>query len=454
MRIERRNFLQGLFSGTILGVIGAKVKVPRGQKQPNIIVLMADDLRWDCLGVMGNRVIRTPNLDYLAEQGTLFRNHFVTTSICSTSRATVFTGEYARRHKIWDFDTPLSPQQLELSYINLLKKAGYYLGFVGKWGLGGDLPTNSFDSWQGFAGQGEYFASGSQKHSTQMLAEQALNFLGKVTFPFCLSLSYKAPHAQDNAAEAFQIDPQFAPFYQKVTIPEIPSNTPEAFAQLPSWLQKSEGRKRWENRFDTPENYQHNVKQYYRLISGIDASVGQIIENLKVRNLWDNTCIIFTSDNGFFLGDRGLSDKWIGYEESIRIPLIIRIPREESRQLIAAMTLNIDIMPTILELAGVTIPSSVQGSSLLALVRGEKETIRDAWLYEHLIEYPNIPQSEGIRTKDFKYLVYRVGTSKYEMLFDLVNDPLEEHNLMAEGKYQQELERLRGLLAEAQKMYV
>jgi arylsulfatase A-like enzyme len=280
-------------------VIGEKalqkrIKLPISDKPLNIIVLMADDLRWDCLGVMGNRVIRTPNLDYLAEQGTLFRNHFVTTSICPTSRATVFTGEYARRHQIWDFDTPLSPQQLELSYINLLKKAGYYLGFIGKWGLGGDLPTKSFDSWQGFAGQGEYFTPGSQKHSTQILTEQALNFLKTVSSPFCLSLSYKAPHAQDNAAEAFPIDPQFAPFYQKVTIPEIPSNTPEAFTKLPSWLQKSEGRKRWENRFDTPENYQHNVKQYYRLISGIDTSVGQIINSLKTRNLWDNTCIIFT----------------------------------------------------------------------------------------------------------------------------------------------------------------
>jgi arylsulfatase A-like enzyme len=149
-----------------------------------------------------------------------------------------------------------------------------------------------------------------------------------------------------------------------------------------------------------------------------------------------------------------LSEKWIGYEESIRVPLIVRIPGGKSRQLIAAMTLNIDIMPTILELAGVKIPDSVQGNSLLALVRGEKETLRDAWLYEHFLEHPHIPQSEGIRTKDFKYLVYRVGTSNYEMLFDLVNDPLEEHNLIAEEKYQQDVERLRGLLAEAQKMYV
>jgi arylsulfatase A-like enzyme len=462
MRISRKSFLQGLLSGTALGIfggvaLGKKVNPNLGKpitnSRPNIIVFVADDMRWDTLGIVGNRIIQTPNLDQLAQEGVLFLNHFVTTSICPTSRATIFTGQYGRKHKIWEFDTPLSPAQLESSYFGLLKQAGYYLAFIGKWGLGGDLPTKSFDNWQGFAGQGEYFAKGSQKHSTQLLTDEALVFLDKYaeTKPFCLSLSYKAPHAQDGAKEAFQIDPKFAQFYQKITIPETPTSRPKDFASLPEFLQSSEGRIRWKNRFDTEANYQHNVKQYYRLITGIDDSVGQIIKKLKEKNLFDKTAIIFTSDNGFFIGDRGLSDKWFGYEESIRVPLIMRSPFSQPRELITAMTLNVDIMPTILDLAGVKIPESVQGSSLLSLTSGEKETLRDSWFYEHLFKHPKIPKSQGIRTENFKYLSYLLEGTTSEALFDLMADPLEVNNLANVPQYQQQLQQFRENLAELSK---
>jgi arylsulfatase A-like enzyme len=450
MTIARRQFLQGTLFGATLGIAGSLTKnhfsaaLNQRNERPNFVILVTDDLRWDCLGVAGNRIVQTPNIDELAYDGTLFLNHFVTTSICSSSRASILTGEYTRRHEIWDFVTALTPEQLRLSYPLLLQNRGYETAFIGKWGIGGQLPETAFDYWRGFAGQGYYYEPGQKVHSTQRLTDRALEYLNQYTKkkPFCLSLSYKAPHAQDNDPQPFQSDPKFDNLYQDVTIAEISTNTAAHFKNLPEFLKKSEGRRRWQGRFDE-DNFEHSIKQYYRLIAGIDDSVRQIVEKLKQLNLYENTYLIFTSDNGFFLGDRGLSDKWLGYEESIRTPLIIRSPGEPYRQLIPAMTLNIDIAPTILDLAGIDIPQSMQGKSLLPLIQEQTETIREIWFYEHLLDFPKIPKSEGIRTEDYKYLRYLNPEQIYEMLFDLKHDPLEEKNLAAFPQYQAKLNELR-----------
>ncbi|PSF36638.1 sulfatase [Aphanothece hegewaldii CCALA 016] len=461
MKIARRKFIQGTVFGTTLGIAGSltnkyfSASSDPKIKRPNFVILVTDDLRWDCLGIAGNRIIQTPHIDQLAYDGSLFLNNFVTTSICSSSRASIFTGEYSRRHKIWDFNSALSSEQLRLSYPNLLRSSGYEIAFIGKWGLGGNLPETEFDYWQGFAGQGYYFESGRKEHLTQYLTNQTLEYLNqyKSQKPFCLSLSYKAPHAQDNSPEPFQSEPQFANLYKDVTIADISTNTAAHFKNLPLFLQTSEGRIRWQGRFDETD-FEHSIKQYYRLITGIDNSVRQIVEKLKQLNLYENTYIIFTSDNGFFLGDRGLSDKWFGYEESIRTPLIIRSPKNPYKQLIPAMTLNIDIAPTILDLAGINIPPSMQGKSLLPLIQEKTETLRDIWFYEHLLNLPKIPQSEGIRTVDYKYLRYLIPNQNNEMLFDLKHDPLEENNLANLPQYQAKLKEFRQAVAQFQKTLV
>lgn len=258
----------------------------------------------------------------------------------------------------------------------------------------------------------------------------------------------KAPHAQDRDRDPFQPEMNLASLYQNVTIPKPPTATEEHFDRLPNFLKKSSARNRWYNRFSDDKIFQHTVKQYYRLITGLDRGVGRIIEALSEQNLLENTCIIFTSDNGFFLGDRGLSDKWFGYEESIRTPLIIRPAQRAIRQIIPSITLNIDLAPTIVELAGLERPSSMQGLSLMPLWKGESQQLRELFFYEHLLKSANIPKSEGIRTKNYKYLRYLIGNPPYEMLFDLKIDPLEERNLAQLEEYQNKLGELRKIFQE------
>jgi arylsulfatase A-like enzyme len=418
-------------------------------KPPNILFLLSDDQRWDTLGCMGNSIIRTPNVDSLSRQGVTFRNTFVTTSICMTSRASFFTGLHERSHGISSFSQPLSPAINANTYPELLRRAGYRIGFIGKWGLGGMLPENRFDYFWGFPGQGKYFheQDGKTVHLTRIMGEHAIKFLDGCSEkqPFCLSISFKAPHVQDEDPRQFLYDPAYEQLYKDVTIP-VPKTAGERyFKRLPEFLQDSEGRRRWEIRFSTPEKYQTSVKGYYRLISGIDVVVGRIRKRLAERGLSDDTVILFAGDNGFFLGEHGLAGKWFMYEESIRVPLIIcdpRLPASAQNKKRDEMTLNIDVAPTILHLAGIEIPVSVQGRSLLPLVHGENPEWRKEWFYSHLYQNRRIAKSEGIRTGQWKYIRYIESDPLCEELYDLSKDPLEENNLAARNS--KELNALRG----------
>ena len=460
MKINRRSFLSGLASGAVAGLLGSlgfksitrsKVDSPSSRGRPNFVVIIADDMRWDAMGAAGNRIIHTPNLDALAADGTLFVNNFVTTSICPPSRVSILTGQYARRHKIWDFATPISSAQFRLSYPALLRQAGYRTAFVGKWGLGGKLPENEFDYWRGFAGQGHYFdATGErQEHLTDFLSQQATEFLERAggDKPFCLAVSSKAPHAQDGDPEPFKPKSKFAHLYERVTMLRPPTATEEHFKRLPPFLQDSEGRRRWRKRFSSDELYQYSVKQYYRLITGLDETVGSIVTQLKKRQLYADTCIIFTSDNGFFLGEHGLAGKWWGYEESIRTPLIIKPVEKSTVHRVRAMTLNIDICPTILNLAGLPVPKTTHGMSLAPILSGISKSTRTEWFYEHLFENSGIAKSEGLRTERHKYLKYVDRREQGEFLFDLHNDPFEENNLVGQAKYEPLLRTMREKLS-------
>lgn len=416
--------------------------------RPNLIFLLTDDQRWDTLGTYGNDLIHTPVLDGLAERGVVFENMFVTTSICASSRASIMTGQYVRRHGIWDFASELSDEQLSQSYLGALKKAGYKLGFIGKWGVG-NPPGDFFDFDRAFPGQGNYRVeiSGQKHHLTSIMGDQAVEFIETVEadVPFCLSISFKAAHVQDSYdlnEEPFPFDRRLEHLYNNVEIPPPATSAGSFFEKLPLFLQNSENRMRWAVRFWGPQRYQESVKGYYRLISGVDASVKKIVETLKRQQLLDNTIIIFTGDNGFFLGEHGLAGKWLPHEVSIRVPLFIYDPRRPpSRR--SELVLNIDLAPTMLELAGLSPPKSMQGRSLVPLMKNERLPWRNEFFYEHHYEHPRIPPTEAVRTAAFKYIRYLKSKPLYEELYDLANDPEEKENLADLVKFRLQLQEMR-----------
>ena len=247
------------------------------------------------------------------------------------------------------------------------------------------MPTNAFDYWDGFPGQGRYFAnSNDATHLTRDMGDSALKFFrASAAVPFCLSISFKAPHVQDEAlVRPFPPDAADESLYTKARIAMPKNYSDAAFKRLPEFAQNSEGHTRWLRRFATPEMRERNVKDYYRLITGMDREVGRILSALEDLGVAGNTIVVFTSDNGYFLGERGLTDKFLMYEESIRVPLIVfdpHAPKSARGQRRDEMVLNIDLAPTLLDYAGITVASAMQGKSLRALVNGTKQAWRDDW---------------------------------------------------------------------------
>jgi arylsulfatase A-like enzyme len=215
------------------------------------------------------------------------------------------------------------------------------------------------------------------------------------------------------------------------------------FNALPKEVQEGFNRLRWTWRFDTPEKYQHSVKGYYRMISEIDDEIGELRKLLEEKGIANNTVIIFMGDNGYFLGERQLADKWLMYDNSLHVPLLIYDPREKKHSDITDMVLNIDVTKTILDIAGAKIPEEYQGISLMPYVKNKKPVrVRKEILFEHLWKLPEIPSSKGIRTEKWKYFRYRFIEAPEE-LYDLVNDSLETNNLAQDPVYNSILNKLR-----------
>ena len=254
------------------------------EKRPNLVFILADDLRWNTLGCAGDTIIQTPNMDRLAAQGVRFNNCFATTAICCVSRASIITGQYERRHAIPNFSKPLTARQWSQTYPALLRQAGYRTGFVGKFGVGGKnaiaANKNDFDFWRGVPGQGGKFFidpnDPTHTHATARFGNQALEFLndGSTNQPFCLSISFNAPHARDGEAREFQPDLREENLYVTNVIPHSPTANRAFFEKLQPFVQRSEGHNRWTNRFSTDEKFQRTMRDYYRLVTGIDREVG------------------------------------------------------------------------------------------------------------------------------------------------------------------------------------
>jgi len=441
------------FFNLFLGLLIVNAMAIGQEKRPNIIFILTDDQRWDALGVAGNPIVQTPEMNALANAGTYFKNAFSTTPICAASRASILTGLYERTHG-YTFQKPrLKQPYADIIYPKLLKENGYHVGLFGKLGVIIDSANQYFDQ-SDFYDRGAkpdrrgYFYKKIGKdtvHLTRYTGHQAQEFIKNAPTdkPFCLSLSFSAPHGHDNSTDQYFWQDKSADLYKNIRIPEPLLGEDEYFNRLPKEVRDGFNRVRWKWRFDTPEKYQQMVKGYYRMIAEIDNEIGQIRNQLRQKGIDDNTIIIVMGDNGYFLGDRQLADKWLMYDVSIRIPLIIYDPRVKKSSSVDEMVLNIDITKTMMDMAGVAAPKNYQGKSLIPLLVNNKTNLnRDAILLEHLWDNPDIPSSEAIRTERWKYLRYRLINAPEE-LYDLRNDPLEKNNLASDINYAKILDKLR-----------
>ncbi|EMI45985.1 sulfatase [Rhodopirellula sp. SWK7] len=424
----------------------------------NVLVLYADDWRFDTLGVAGNPIVKTPHLDELATRSMRFTQNCVTTAICGVSRACLFTGQMMSRHGCFGFKAFKTPWSE--TYPGLLRENGYYVGHVGKW-HNGKFPAEHFDFGRSYFGRHWLTEpDGTKIHVTQKNEKDALEFLETRPDekPFCLTVAFFATHAEDGHPDQFLPQPESMSLYQDVEIPVPVNATQESFERLPDFVgnEKNEGRNRWHWRFDTPEKYQRMMKNYYRLASEVDATCGRILSQLEKDGTLDHTLVIFTTDNGYYHAEHGLADKWYPHQESIRVPLMIsdpRMPDSQRGQTNEDFTLSIDLAPTILSAVGVETPQQMQGRDISPLYMGDDSSSdAEPWRTEFFYEHPTIrnkdfiPYSEALVRKDWKYFYW--PEFDREQLFDIANDPHEENDLAANPEYESKLVEMRTRFAE------
>jgi len=428
-------FVSSLFAGAA----GAKSLESR---RPNIIYLMADDQNVGSVGCYGKPEVVTPNMDKLGSDGVVFGRHYNTTAICMASRATVFTGMYEYKTGT-NFDHgDMKPEVWKKSYPVLLREAGYLTAFAGKFGFkveGKGLCETDFDFWGGAPGQSSYVTQRNKSmakyaaqypHSTLSygaFGRDVIRAAVKQDKPFCLSISFKAPHRPVTP------DPKFDDVYAGKTFTKPANYGREAGEHLSE--QSKQGRQysrfhEWQ--YDT--DYDGVMAKYYQLIYAIDVAIGMIRDELEAQGVADNTVIIYTSDNGYICGAHGYASKVLPMEESSRAPLMIYDPRSPSagkKLRSPALTGNIDFAPTILELAGLPVPNNMDGRSLLPLLKNPDSDIHEQIVFVNV--WGSVPtHSLTCLTKDWKYTYWWYGDSKIkpaEELFHLIKDPLEMTNL-------------------------
>jgi N-acetylglucosamine-6-sulfatase len=403
--------------------------------RPNVLFILIDDLRWDALGCTGHPFLKTPNIDRIAREGALFRNAFVTTPLCSPSRASYLTGQYAHTHGVQGNGGGADEGHRLVTFPKLLHEGGYETAYVGKWHMGDDdSPRPGFDRWVSFRGQGDYHnptlnVDGQQVKTegyvTDILTDYAEKFLRQPhEKPFCLYLAHKAVHS------GFTPAPRHRDAFADREIVRAPSarDTLEGKPVLTRKLAEPERANQ------NPGTKDEVVRNQLAAVLAIDEGVGRLLATLTETGRLNDTLVIFTSDNGFFWGEHGRGDKRMAYEESIRVPLLMRYPKlfpaGTTREQFA---LNIDIAPTLLELAGVSIPAHVHGRSLVPVLRGETAGWRTSFLTEYFGNPNNrIPGWQAVRTDRWKWIRY-LGLDGLEELYDLNADRYEMHNLVGQA---------------------
>nr|WP_315146472.1 sulfatase [uncultured Flavobacterium sp.] len=423
-----------------------KLKAIAGQQKMNVIFILTDDHRYDFMGFTGKLPWqKTPALDKLAAGGAYFKNAFVTTSLCSPSRASVLTGQYSHVHTIID-NVASEPNGL-VYFPQYLQKSGYQTSFIGKWHMGNDddRPRPGFDHWESFRGQGVYYnpvlnINGKREvyqdstYITDLLTDHAVGWLNNrdKNKPFFLYLSHKAVHAP------FQPAKRHAGMYvnKKYSLPPTywqTANDDYKALRWPNWVKQQ--RYSWHGvdyPYHTHTNIEAMVQTYAETLMAVDDSVQTLVDYLKANGLENNTMIIYMGDNGFSWGEHGLIDKRHFYEESVKVPFIVYAPGIfNGGQTITKMVQNIDIAPTVLQLAGLQKPDYMPGKSFVQLLKGDSSNWRDKIFYEYFWEYdfPMTPTVFGVRTDKFKYVRYS-GIWDQNELYDLEKDPNEMNNLI------------------------
>ena len=469
MPLSRREALKALSALAALRLDPNALAPSRSRRTaPNIVFIMTDDQRYDALSSAGNTILRTPSIDRIATEGMRFTEAFVTNALCGPSRASVLTGLYSHAHGVITngggpqyYNQPgLRPEQT--TFVDLLRGAGYYTALIGKWHLRSE--PRGFDRWVVFPGQGVYedpemIANGTRLklrgHADDIVGDQGLLFLRDRPRdqPFCLLYQFKSPH------RAWVPAARFARTNEDVEIP-LPRTFEDKLAGRPDALRRAEMaiadmpdfRDRGVDPALPPDerkrlNLQHLVKNYYRVLLSVDENVGRLLEALDRGGLAENTIVVYTSDNGFFLGEHGLFDKRLMYEPSIRVPMLIRFPARVRGGVVdrSHMTLNIDVAPTLLELAGVSVPGWMHGRSMAPILSGQTAPPwRDAFLYEYY-EYPAehcVRKHRGVRTSRWKLMHFWEQPEEWE-LYDLASDPDEVNNLAGRREHARTMRELR-----------
>jgi arylsulfatase A-like enzyme len=447
----------------VSGPTGVTAPQTQEAQQPNIIFVLVDDLRFDMMGFL-NPGLKTPNIDFLAKNGTYFPNAVVTSSLCSPSRATILTGQTARNHGVVDNNN--SSEDGLIFFPAYLQKAGYQTAFFGKWHMGfdTDAPRPGFDKWVSFKGQGTYFpterlspaqlAAGARQmlnvdgrevkrtgYITDELTDYTMDWLEKgrdKSKPFFVYLSHKAVHSDALPPERYK--DQYKDL--EIRLPDTLANTPENNAGKPLWVQNQ--RNSWhgaDNPYTGKPDLKERVRDIYRTLSPVDDSLGRILAYLRKNRLEKNTMIVFYSDNGFLIGDHGLIDKRNAYEPSVRVPMVVYAPGMGVAKgaINPALVRNLDLAPTFLDAAHVAKPQQMEGSSFLGLAEGKVKLAGwkpSDFIYEYYWEwtFPQTPTTFAIERDRVKYIQYH-GVWDTEELYDLAKDPEERRNLIDDPAY-------------------
>ena len=425
--------------------------------RPNIILFLADDQRNDTLGCAGHPIVKTPTIDRLAAEGVRFENAFVTTSICWVSRSTILTGLTAR-----SFGTPVAPDQVKPAalgalYPDLIRASGYRTGFFGKWHAKmpqGFDPAEHFDEFEKIF-RHPYFKEmpdGSQRHAAEVIGDRAVEFIESQPDdkPFCLNVWFNSAHAEDGDKRPgighFPWPKATDGLYDDIQVPPPRLSDPAIYESQPQFLKDSLNRERFFWRWDTPEKYQINIRAYFRMLTGIDGVIHRVLAALDAQGLADNTIVVYSGDNGYYMGDRGFAGKWSHYEQSIRVPLVVfdpRLPQAARGRVVDPMALNVDLPATFLDWAGVDVPDVYQGRSLAGIVKGSApKDWRKEFFCEHVSLAPTITW-EGVRGERYVYARYFDQKPVYEFLHDLEEDPDQLKNLAGDPDHAELLARLR-----------
>jgi N-acetylglucosamine-6-sulfatase len=466
---SRRDFLRSACRGTAaMAFTGAASSLWAGQggktTRKNIVLLLSDDHRYDFMGFMSSSpaFLETPNMDRMVRQGAHLANAFVSTSLCSPSRASILTGQYMHHHRIVDNQRPEPPGTV--FFPQYLQKAGYQTAFIGKWHMGheDDSPRPGFDYWASLKGQGTYLnptlninnrRRTLDGYTTDVLTDLALSWLkdGRDTRrPFFLYLSFKAVHYPFQPAERYK------GLYGKAKVnrPETMANTERNYQTQPHWVRERRYSIHGIDHMETGPydndpvpSFDELYKSYCETVHGLDENLGRLLDYLDESGLSQSTLVVYMGDNGFALGEHGFYDKRDAFEESIRVPMLAYAPGWIAPGTkVTQMVQNIDIAPTLLAAAGVQPPKAARmdGQSFWLLLQGRSVRWRDHILYEYYWEwnFPATPTVFAIRTDRYKYIFYH-GLWDYDGFYDLQTDPHERHNLINVPAYRERIEAMK-----------